>query len=115
MVNEAFMFFWLVSLVEALVVICVLGSFVTLVACLFYATYADEIEDATGASLPSAAKRLGAATVLLWLVAALIPPTESFYAGAGQYVAESAELDETLLQLKDVIDQKIAELAEETD
>ena len=51
--------------------------------------------------------------LLKFSLAFFAPSENAMYAGAGQYVAEATELDDTLIGLKDIIDQKIEELGEE--
>lgn len=51
--------------------------------------------------------------VLYSLLVALFPEKEALYAGAGWYVAEETEVTDTMLDLKRLIDQRIAEGLEE--
>ena len=52
---------------------------------------------------------LTAFVAMLGITAALWPPKEAFYAGAAQSVAQYAQVDDTLLSLKKLIDKKIDE------
>lgn len=47
---------------------------------------------------------------ILFILAAAVPSKIALYAGAGQYVVEVAEIDDTLIGLRDLIDAKITEL-----
>lgn len=115
MFNEAFWFFYWVGIVGALRTLASVFIAVGLVASIISFAfididmYGDERKSAIR-NLKRWFKRFSIAALSLGAVAFLAPTEEALYAGAGQYVAEGAELDETLLRLKKLIDKKIYEL-----
>ena len=110
MFNEAFWFFYWVNVVASVSAI----AFITLIVCSIASVFAVVIPLIEGDAefVKKAVRILIPIMAVSGLLGIFIPPQSAFYAGAGQYVAESAELDETLLKLKDAIDQKIDDLAE---
>lgn len=104
MFNEAFMFFWLVSVVENIVGVFVIFAILCAGIGAFCAMEFEAYKSGVTFIIGS----------LFFIVCAVVtPPKESFYAGAAQYVGEAGELDQTLIDLKKLLDQKIAELADE--
>lgn len=110
MLNNAFWFFYWV---DALAAFTVLSGVITGVSGFLIVIFG------VGAMIESDAKILRFAwrALPVFCVATLlvifIPSRTAMYAGAGQYVAEVTEVDDTLLQLKELIDQRIAEELEE--
>ncbi len=114
MFNEAFWFFYLVSVVEGLVMSAVIvASFSTfgVVACIFYLT--DPWDNDAKNKAIQLMKRFIMVVCISTSIAIFTPKPLAFYAGAGQYVGESVELDDTLLNLKKVVDEKVEELLKE--
>ena len=109
MFNEAFWFFYLVNVAGNIAVICFLIAIVTGVASVV--TWAIVFDG--DKELKPLAKVLVIIAVSCVTIATLAPNERALYAGACQYVAETAEVDETLLRLKKLIDQKIDEELEE--
>ena len=109
MFNEAFWFFYWVGVVGALddalfalIVVVVIGT-----AFSFPLYYIEDIKQA------KKWHTLGPVlAVVLTLAIVFLPSKDALYAGAGQYVAETTEVDDTLLKLKALIDKKIEEAAE---
>lgn len=111
MVNEAFWFFYLVSLSNTATiffgVLAALTLFVSLVVGInLYCDATDAQEERIGLRFLKVGVPIG---LVFLLISSAIPPKEAYYAGAGQHVAESTEVDHTLLQLKQVLDKRIAE------
>lgn len=105
MFNEAFWFFYMVSIVSNIGAVFVALGFIGLIWGLVGFFLWLDSECTWRHAL------LGLLTALFFTTLFILtPPEEAFYAGAGQYVAESAEIDETLLKLKDAIDAKIDNL-----
>ena len=108
MINEAFWFFYMVGIVDGLSAVFIVGAILS--ACVtIYSLLCASID---GYDMTKVFKWCVPGVVLLTLLAIAVPPKEALYAGAGQYIAEAGELDQTLLGLKDLLDQKIAELSE---
>lgn len=114
MFNEAFWFFYLVSLTGSFevffMIVGVLGIIASLIAWIIAyvapkENWADSYSKKLRWILPS--------FVLCVLMSMLMPPKEAFYAGAGQYVVEASETDQTLMNLKNLLDKKIEELADD--
>jgi drug/metabolite transporter superfamily protein YnfA len=106
MINEAFWFFYLVSIVGSIkglfVAITVIATVYGGVGMFLW------LDEECRVRHPV----IGAICAFVFAILMILtPPPEAFYAGAGQYVAQTTELDQTLLQLKDILDSKIAELA----
>jgi len=106
MFNEAFWFFYWVGVVEYITV------FFTAVSCVFgfigFAGLVGWLADGMrGYKWPSIILLSVACVLVLSVI--FIPTTAALYAGAGQYVGESVEVDETLLRLKELVDAKIEE------
>lgn len=107
MFNEAFWFFYWVSVVTTLSVI----FSVTAALGIFFGAFLKgcyHFDNEESALKPSNWLLTIGAICLIGSI--FIPPEEALYAGAGQYVIEATETDETLLRLKDIIDEKIEEL-----
>lgn len=107
MINETFWFFYLVELVNRVSIIggvlMVASAFGIVVALMVY-------EDAYGDDVKTALKWMKRSLVVLILstIVTVFTPTEkAFYGGTAQYVVEIAEVDDTLLALKELIDEKI--------
>jgi hypothetical protein len=98
MFNEAFLFFWAVGLVESLAIVLTLAGLVNMICCIPIALEYDCAYKDRKAKYLKILKRLIAGTVGCWLLAAALPPSEAFYAG----------------KLKDAIDAKLVELADDT-
>lgn len=114
MFNEAFMFFYLISLVTSLscvaVVVMVLCGIATVITTIVAgATAESEHEKQAHENAKSLLRKFFPTALLCLAVVVLTPPKEAFYAGAGQYVIEATEIDGTIMQLKEILDQKIAE------
>lgn len=112
MFNEAFWFFYWVGVIDSLnfsiVVILLIAAALTVASFPIY--YIDNVKGA------KKWHTLGPIICLaLFLTATFLPSKDALYAGAGQYVAEAGEVDQTLLNLKDLLDQKIAELSVKED
>ena len=107
MFGEAFWFMYLVGLVGSVastaVAIAIAGSVVTMLVFVIAA-----VEESTKL-LRVAKRRLLPIVLVAAIIAVFIPQPVALYAGAGQYVVESTELDDTLLNLKKLIDDKIKE------
>ena len=115
MFNEAFWFFYAISVVEDLAILFTIlsaGSIMGIIASFIAAGDYTMGKEGTKEALKFA-KRFAISAVIFIPLAIAVPSKESFYAGAGQYVAESAELDETLMQLKKAIDKKVEKLNRE--
>lgn len=110
MFNEAFWFFYLVDLVGGLtalaIVIAGFAGIVTFVMLLISAL--EESWDIWNQWRFT----LIISFISAILFAILIPSETTLYVGAGQYVVEATEIDDTLLLLKEAIDQRIEELVE---
>jgi len=110
MFNEAFWFFYWVGVVDTLpsffnitALLCTIGAALSFP--LYY------VEDIKGAKKWH---YLGPLMVLALALASIFTPTEkAMYAGATYYVVEAVELDDTLIQLKSILDDKIIELTGE--
>ncbi len=128
MFNEAFWFFYALDVLGSLRII--LWSTAVIAAIVFCgATVAQlvctaESEDTGGyrraeSWLPwaNAWGRLRRFTAIVFAVCAPIsifaPGTEALLAGGGQYVAEEAELEDTLVRLRDLINMRLDEMLEE--
>ena len=108
MFNEAFWFFYWVAVVSvATELFAIFGGLTTVASLIFNYGYRVEDEESWG----RAAKVLPIIATVFILTAIFLPSERALYAGAGQYIAESTEIDETLLSLKDILDDKIAELS----
>ncbi len=114
MFNSAFLLMYIVGLVGFLtpVLACAAGL-ITMLAAGWYIGFCDAKGDDRIRGMSSCRTYVLIAT-LLWIFAAAIPSTTSLYAGAGQYVVEVAEIDDTLIGLRDLIDAKITELTIES-
>lgn len=122
MINEAFWFFYLVGLIDKLDNLLLISIITGTLSGLFVVLYfAIEREDCYGgkdgeklkaqiATAQRIAKIWVIAVLSIALITFFVPTKESLYAGAGQYVTEATELDQTMLQLKDILDEKIEEL-----
>ena len=110
MFNEAFWFFYWVGLAGSLTEVFIGLAILTGFSSLFIAGMAF-IEDAEWAkrALPRVVVPIFFGSLFM---AVIIPSETALYAGAGQYVAEAGEIDETIISLKKLLDQKIAELSE---
>ncbi len=110
MFNEAFWFFYWVGLVNAAGIIFGVFAMLTLIAAMFTGG-CWFIDGHEGAKKPF--RILSILGVIFLFVAIAIPSQTAMYAGAGQYVAEATEIDATLLKLKEALDAKLEELANE--
>lgn len=108
MFNEAFWFFYLVSIAENVSFICGVVIIVAMLALSVCAIYIAAEEDW---ALPLAGKTFLPILIVASLIGTFVPSKDALYAGAAQYVGESVEVDQTLLRLKEVIDERIEELA----
>lgn len=116
MFNEAFWFFYWVNVVAGISsVFHILAGVTAVGAIMCFGPGYTECREEDEACWLNRGKWLSIGAATLLTLSFLIPPEEAFYAGAGQYVAESAELDETLLKLKEAIDEKIEDLIDEPD
>lgn len=116
--NEAFWFFYLVGIVNGLsqtlqfaVVLNTLALFGLLIAVLNTIEYGSGDKDFQIAVKWSKRAAISLAIIITLLVA--IPSKEALYAGAGQYAVEATEVNDTLIRLKKLVDQRIAEETEE--
>jgi hypothetical protein len=115
MFNEAFWFFYMVGIVGqlwvAFAVFLGVGGISILVVYAFIddTLFGDERTEEL-IKLDKWARRWLVTAASIAIAAFFSPTEEALYAGAGQYVAESAELDETMLRLKKLVDKKIDEL-----
>ncbi len=113
MINEAFWFFYLVAIANSLENLFGIVGIVGIVVALFavgigHAPPKESWVD----SLTQKLRWILPVFAVCVLVSVLMPPKEAFYAGAGQYVVEASETDQTLLNLKGLLDKKIEELSE---
>ncbi len=111
MFNEAFWFMYILDLLDAIVSFAILGTMVAVIFAFAYGAYIDGIDDTDEGWKRwwLRVRMAGAAAVFLIIISLLAPTPRTMYAGAGQYVAETTEIDDTLIGLKTLIDQKIAE------
>ena len=109
MFNEAFWFMYWVSVADSISTIFGIVGAILVIASIF-ACGCWLCDDDENAKRPTIV--FGAIAGLLISISIATPPTAAFYAGAGQYIAESAELDDTLINLKVLLDAKIEELTE---
>lgn len=106
MFNEAFWFFYWVGVIEYLTafftVIAIVSTFTMLITGIAWI-----IDD----EKPAKPWFIGAlvVTFLAFTFAMMTPTTTALYAGAGQHVAQTTDVDETLLRLKELVDAKIEE------
>ena len=108
MFNETFWFFYWINVAGNIVGFAVAITAVMVLAgvvCLFIG----ECEDDKQVRRWTWQRCLPVA-VSAFLIATFIPPAESFYGGATQYLGTTTELDETLINLKGLVDQKILDL-----
>lgn len=110
MFNEAFWFFYAVDLAHAVATTFKFVAFFALVGA-FVAFGLWKIEHFPQCKVPC--RGLLIAFILAQLIALAIPSKTALYAGAGQYIAEETEITETLLNMKQVIDQRIEDMIEE--
>ena len=112
--NEAFWFFYMVEKFDALPGVAagafMVGLFVAVAFCMFTECKDDNLN----AVFIKWIRRYSVFVAVLAICAILAPPPIAFYAGAGQYVGEVAELDETLLKVKKLVDAKLDELSPES-
>lgn len=114
MFNEAFLFFWLVGIVEGLQVLFLIGGFVVICCAIPVCLYHDDHDDDDcKAKGPFRTKMTAVAGIIMVFIGALMPPPEAFYAGGVQYVGEAVELDDTVMRLKTILDAKIEDLDSE--
>ena len=110
MFNEAFWFFYWVGVVDELKGVATAIAWVTLIGSIISVSIGF-VEDNKGA------KNLARTGAFAFLVSAglivTVPSKEALYAGAAQYVGEATEVDETLIRLKTLLDEKLDELAAE--
>jgi len=107
MFNEAFWFFYMVEVVTRIATISVIiVAAIIIIGGIFSMVWLCEEND------PNIIKRFwkicGPILVAAIVIAMFTPPKEALYAGAGQYAIEATETDQTLLKLKELVDQKIA-------
>ena len=113
MFNEAFWFMYAIGVVGYLKTLCTIVAALCGLVGVISLIMCTEEDDKDKVSRFLRFARIWAATcVAALLIAISIPTATSLYAGAGQYVAQASELDQTLLSLKDLLDQKIEELSE---
>jgi hypothetical protein len=110
MFNEAFWFFYWVNVVEYLTIFLTtlgiasaFGAFVAFGIWIF-----EEKKEARPYFIS-----VTIFCVLCFFLAMFTPSTKALYAGAGQYIGETTEVDETLIRLKNLIDEKIDEQLKE--
>lgn len=111
MLNETFWFLYWVGMVGKVgglfATTAVVGGMITIGVLLAWAE--NELS-------PKSAKRwftgIICAVIFTGVLAFFTPTEKALYGGATQYVAEAAELDDTLYKLKDVLDARIDELVE---
>lgn len=113
MLNETFMFFWLVSLAENVTGFLVMFAAICLIAIIPMGAIAVDAYDKERTMWMKYIKRCVAMAIVSAVVGVSIPPPAAFYGGATQYVAEVGEVSDTLLKLKDALDAKLVDLAEE--
>jgi hypothetical protein len=111
MFNEAFWFMYFVDLVDATEGIAIVAFLVAIIFATCYGVYTSETDDtAEGWARWFRYVRLAAIGAFAFmLIAILVPSEKTLYAGAGQYVVEATETDDTLMNLKRLVDQRIAE------
>lgn len=111
MFNEAFWLFYMIGLSDMIrgnaFAIALLLGLIGGIGITFVWT---EVCEKTGKRLTWL---LGIFCTVLMVAGVFMPSKEALYAGAGQYVAEATELDDTLRSLKTLLDQKIEALIEE--
>lgn len=112
MFNEAFWFFYWINVVGNISFFLGAIAILSLLALTLSVGFIFIEEDAKAKKL---AKILVAVFLLCGLGSSLMPPEDAFYAGATQYVAEAVELDDTLVSLKNLVDEKIEELSSAED
>ena len=110
MFNEAFWFFYLVGMVEEFDFTVGFVCLVTLLGSVFTGLYGFVEDDKKAIKI---ARRLLIVFLSAASIAILVPSKESLYAGAAQYVGEATEVDETLIRLKGLLDEKLNGLAAE--
>ncbi len=114
MFNEAFWFFYWVGVVGD--ISAALGAIfvITLIAAGFWAFIGAmqvDCNDMKPETYKKGLKLFVLVACVCFAIDIVVPNENALYAGAGQYVAESTEIDDTLLKLKDLIDKKIEETA----
>ena len=112
--NEAFWFFYMVEKFDALPGFAAGAFFVGLFAAVGFGMFTEYEDDRLNAIFVKWIKRYYTVVAVIAICAVLAPPPVAFYAGAGQYVGEAAELDETLLKVKKLVDAKLEEMAPES-
>lgn len=107
MFNEVFLFFYAIKLINsisfmagAVAISAITGYVITAFACALEDdfSYIKKLLEDTRAYF---------ITAIALLI--LLPSEEAMYAGAGYYVAEQTEVTDTLLMLKEAVDQKLEE------
>jgi len=110
MFNEAFWFFYWVGVVDTLPTFLNVALLLTCIGSVlsFPLYYAEDIKGAKKWNY------IGPVMALFFALCSILTPTEkAMYAGATYYVVEAVELDDTLIQLKSILDDKITELTED--
>ena len=111
MFNSAFLLMYLVGIVGFITpVLAVAAAIITALAIGWYIAFCDENNTNERIRGMATCRNYVLIAAFVWLLAAAVPSKIALYAGAGQYIAEVAELDDTLLGLKDLIDAKVNEL-----
>ena len=114
MFNETFWFFYWVNVASGLAALAVSVFILTMIAtgfAVFFAGLEEELDTVKPWLKKLALPLLIGSAVL----AVFMPPEEAFYGGATQYVAQSTELDDTLLKLKSLVDAKLEQLGVDDD
>lgn len=111
MFNEAFWFFYLVGVVQDLpLTLFFVGFGFAAAAALCLGPGYCACPESERLMWAKRGKKCVTVALILWFVGMFVPSEDAFYAGGAQYVTEATELDETLLNLKGILDQKIEEL-----
>ena len=115
MINEAFWFFYIVGLVGSVAPLVAILTLINVCALAIMGLMCDnygEPKKRATARFQRLYPRMVGINIFIILVAFITPSKTALYAGAGQYVVQTTEIDDTLLQLKNILDTKIAELTE---
>ena len=108
MFNETFWFFYLISVTSSIAVMAVIIFVVAFLIALIV-TIGSTLEGDFKSVAPALKRIVLPILICSGLLAIFMPPESAFYGGATQYVAQSTEIDDTLINLKELIDQKIGE------
>lgn len=113
MINEAFWFFYWVDVCGVAKDLFFFGGIgIAVLLCVPLGFIYEDAHEEEKKQVAKFTKKAAAILSCAILIGILIPPKQAFYAGAAQYVGEATEIDQMLLNLKTLLDQKIEELQE---